>query len=195
MIDSEALAVTRQVTVVLDRLGVPYVIGGSLASVVHGMVRATLDADIVADLQLGQAAALVEALGETFYVPDATVLEQAIARRGNFNLIHLATMFKIDIFLPPGRAFDRQQLARRIGEQVGREPDERVWILSAEDVILAKLEWFRLGGEVSERQWRDVLGVIKTQATALDVAYLRQWASPLRVSDLLERALAEAESE
>jgi len=196
MIDSEALGVTRQVTAVFEALGVAYVIGGSLASMVHGMMRTT----IIADLLPGHAAALVAALGEAFYVPDEALLRQAIERRGSFNLIHLATMFKVDIFVPQARPFDRQQLARRIGERVasGSErvasgSDERLWVLSAEDVILAKLEWFRLGGETSERQWRDVLGVVKAQGAALDVAYLRQWGGALRVGDLVARALAAAE--
>ena len=193
MIDSEALGVTRQVTAVFEALGVAYVIGGSLASMVHGMMRTTMDADIIADLQPGHAAALVAALGEAFYVPDEALLRQAIERRGSFNLIHLATMFKVDIFVPQARPFDRQQLARRIGERVASGSDERLWVLSAEDVILAKLEWFRLGGETSERQWRDVLGVVKAQGAALDVAYLRQWGGALRVGDLVARALAAAE--
>jgi len=186
------LGVTRQVTAVLDALGVPYVIGGSLASMVYGMVRATMDVDIVAALQPHHIAALRDALGEQFYAPDESVLRQALERRSSFNLIHLGTMFKIDIFLPQERGFERQQLARRIAERVGSESDDSVWILSAEDVILAKLEWFRLGGESSERQWRDVLGVIKAQAQALDTDYLREWAGRLQVSDLLERAMAEA---
>ena len=193
MIDSEALGVTRQVTAVFDALGVAYVIGGSLAGMVHGLVRTTLDADIVAELQPDHAAALVAALGEAFYVPDEATLREAIARRGSFNLIHLATMFKVDVFVPQARPFDRQQLARRIGERVGSGSEERLWVLSAEDVILAKLEWFRRGGEASERQWRDVLGVVRAQGAALDVAYLRQWGAALGVGDLVERALAAAE--
>ena len=144
MIDSEALRVTRQVTAVLDALGVPYVIGGSLASIVHGQGRMTMDADIVAGLSPDHAAALTAALGEAFYVPDEATLRQAIARRGSFNLIHLATMFKVDVFLPQGRPFDQQQMARRIGQPVG---GETLWLLSAEDVILSKLAWFRAGGE------------------------------------------------
>ena len=192
MIDSEALDVTRQVTSVLDALDAPYVIGGSLASMAHGMMRSTMDADIIADLRPDHAVALIEALADRFYTPDEAVLRQAIERRGSFNLIHLATMFKVDVFLSQARPFDRQQLARRTGERVSGATGETVWVLSAEDVILAKLEWFRRGGEVSERQWRDVLGVIMAQAPALDFAYLRQWAGPLGVSDLLERALAEA---
>ncbi len=194
-IDLEALAVTRQVTAVLDALGVPYVIGGSLTSMAHGMMRSTTDADIVADLQPDHASALIEALGDRFYIPDETVLKQAIEQRGSFNLIHLATMFKVDVFLSGMRPFDRQQLQRRVGEQIGRATDETVWGLSAENVVLSKLEWFHAGGEVSERQWRDVLGVIKGQARALDRAYLREWATALQVSDLLEWALAEGGSD
>lgn len=187
MIDSEALRVTRLVTAVFDGLGVPYVIGGSLAGIVHGLGRMTMDADIVADLSPDHAAALTAALGEAFYVPDAATLRGAIERRGSFNLIHLATMFKVDVFLPQGRPFDQQQMARRIGQPVG---GETLWLLSAEDVILSKLAWFRAGGEASERQWRDVLGVVVTQGAALDVAYLRRWAGALGVGDLLARALA-----
>lgn len=192
VIDSEALGVTRQVTAVLEELGVPYVIGGSLASMAHGMMRSTMDADIIAELQPHHVPTLIEALGERFYTPGEVAMREAIERRSSFNLIHLTTMFKVDIFLPQVRPFDRQQMARRVGEPVGREPEETLWVLSAEDVILAKLEWFRLGGESSERQWRDVLGVIQAQAPAMDVAYLYEWARSLGVGDLLDRALTEA---
>ena len=192
MIESEALGVTRRVTAVLNALGVPYVIGGSFASTVHGMARATMDADIVADLRPGDVAVLLDALGDSFYSPGEAVVRQAIERREGFNLIHLGTMFKIDIFLAGERPFDRQQLARRIGQRVGGRSDETLWVLSAEDVILAKLDWFRQGGELSERQWRDVLGVIKAQSPGLDAVYLRQWAGSLGVGDLLEQALVEA---
>jgi len=135
------------------------------------------------------------ALGADFYTPGAAAVEQAIERRSSFNLIHLRTMFKIDIFPAGSRAFDRRQLARRIGQPIDSRPDEKLWILSAEDTILAKLDWFRRGGEVSERQWRDVLGVMKAQSSGLDVAYLRQMAGELRVEDLLARALEEPEQD
>jgi hypothetical protein len=190
LIDSEALQVTLQVTNLLDNLGVPYVIGGSMASIIHGMLRTTMDVDIVADIQQEQIAAFVMGLHDAFYV-DEPMIRQAIAHRSSFNLIHLHTMFKVDIFIPQGRPFDRQQIARRIGERVGPDSEEQIWVLSAEDVVLAKLDWFRLGGEVSERQWRDVLGVLKTQQATLDRAYLNQWARTLGVADLMKRALEE----
>ena len=122
---------------------------------------------------------------------DEGSIRQAIERRSSFNLIHLPTMIKVDVFLPKDRPFDQQQLARRIAQPVSPDSSETVWILTAEDAILAKLDWFRMGGEVSERQWRDILGVMKTQREALDLAYLQLWAERLGVADLLERALEE----
>ncbi|MCP5101489.1 MAG: hypothetical protein GY943_38575 [Chloroflexi bacterium] len=190
MVDSEAFQTTLLVTNLLDELGIPYVIGGSMASIIHGMLRTTMDVDIVADIQPKQVSSFVSGLQDAFYA-DEQMIQQAIQRRSSFNLIHLSTMFKVDIFIPKGRPFDRQQLSRRISEQIRPDSDEQIWVLSAEDVVLAKLEWFRLGGEVSERQWRDILGVLKTQQSLLDVDYLKQWAQALSVADLMERALEE----
>lgn len=178
------------VTKVLDSLDVRYVIGGSMASIVHGMLRTTMDVDIVADLPLKLVDQFVTGLHGAFYADDH-MIRQAIQNRSSFNLIHLETMFKVDIFIPKERPFDQQQLNRRISEQIGNNPDDRLWVLTAEDIILAKLDWFRLGGEVSERQWRDILGVLKTQQSSLNMAYLDQWASSLDVSDLLTRVLQE----
>jgi len=118
----------------------------------------------------------------------------AILHRSSFNLIHLGTAFKVDIFLPKDRAFARMQMERRSRRILLDDPERTAWVTSAEDIILAKLEWFRLGGEVSERQWRDVLGVMKTQGTLLDDVYLRHWAVELGVLDLLGRAFSEVDS-
>jgi len=110
-----------------------------------------------------------------------------------FNIIHRKSMFKVDVFIPRPRPFLRSQLARAQRQHFtfGREVNAR--FASPEDTILAKLEWYRLGNEVSERQWRDILGVMKVRAGDLDLDYLRQWADELQVVDLLERALQEAE--
>jgi hypothetical protein len=191
MADPGALSVAVQVTRVLDDLGIPYVIGGSLASIAHGMMRTTMDVDIIADIQTKHVDEFYQALRKQFYLPDETILHEAIERRSSFNLIHLATMFKVDIFIPREREFDQQQLDRRLSEPASSESKERVWIMSPEDVILAKLDWYRTGGESSERQWRDVLGVLQAQKSFVDVPYLKKWARTLQVSDLLERALAE----
>ncbi len=192
MIESESLDVVLHVTRALDALDVRWVIGGSLASIVYGQVRTTMDADIVADLHVEHVPAFRDLLAEGFYVPDEATIRQAIENRRSFNLVHLDTMFKIDLFIPGRRSFDQQQLAGRVAEQLSEPAEGQLWILSPENTVLAKLDWYRMGGESSERQWRDVLGVLKTQQRRLDLAYLKLWAGTLQVLDLLERALEEA---
>jgi hypothetical protein len=189
---SEPIAVTLLVVDALQSLGVSYLISGSLASGVHGRMRATMDADLVADLRLEHGEALAQALGDAFYV-DVEMIRQAIRQHGSFNLIHLETTFKVDIFISKGRPFDHRQLERRVAQVVSTEPERTAYFASAEDIVLSKLEWYRMGGEVSDRQWKDVMGVLKVQSTRLDRIYLRRWAQELDVADLLDRALLEAE--
>ncbi len=184
----EPIAVALQVIDALDALGVPYMIGGSLASAVYGVARSTLDVDLVADLHMEQAELLAAALRDAFYV-DVDAIRDAIGHQGSFNVIHLETMFKVDIFVLKRRPYDQAEFARRTEQVVASEPERMACVASAEDTVLTKLEWYRMGGEVSERQWRDVLGVLKGQAGRLDLAYLRRWAAPLGVAELLERAL------
>ena len=147
---AEPIAVTMIVADALEALGVPYAIGGSLASAVHGVMRATMDADLVADLRPEHAEPLVRALGDAFYA-DAEMIRDAIRRHGSFNLIHLGTMFKVDIFVAKPRPFDRSQLARRQLHLLSEDPERHAYVTSAEDIILSKLEWYRQGGEVSAR--------------------------------------------
>jgi hypothetical protein len=188
---SEPTEVTLLVTGILERLGVRYAIGGSLASSLHGVFRASVDADIVADLRLEHVEPFARALGEAFY-RDETAMRRAIDERRSFNVIHLDTMFKIDVFVPKGRPFDEAQLRRRSAHVIATDPERSAFVTSAEDSILAKLDWYRAGGEVSEQQWRDVLGILQVQWETLDREYLRAMAGSLEVSDLLERALTEA---
>jgi hypothetical protein len=178
---------------VLERLGVRHHIGGSLASGVHGVPRSTVDVDLVADLHAGQIASFVQQLAENYYLDEETARE-AVRSRRSFNLLHLDTMTKVDIFIPEGRPFDEQEMSRSRPQTLDTGMQARSFFLkSPEDVVLRKLDWYRLGGGVSERQWSDVLGVIKMQADQLDRAYLNRWAAELGLNELLERALAAAE--
>jgi hypothetical protein len=188
----EATRITLLVAQTLERLGIPYAIGGSLASSLHGVMRSTLDVDIVADMKLEHIQPLVAALSKEFYADDE-MMRDAIEHHSSFNLIHYETAFKVDIFIRKLRPFDQMQLERRRKSVIATDPEESVWVVSPEDIILAKLEWYRMGGEVSDRQWRDILGVLKTRAGELDLAYLRKWAIELKIVDLLDRALKEAE--
>jgi hypothetical protein len=191
---TEQIAATMTVADALDTLGVSYAIGGSFASALHGVMRATMDADLVADLRMEHIEPLVRVLGDAFYA-DAEMMRGAILHHSSFNVIHLETMFKVDVFVAKPRAFDRSQLARRQLLLLSEEPERRAYVASAEDVVLSKLEWYRMGDETSDRQWRDVLGVLKVQGDRLDRDYMRRMASGLRVSDLLERAFEEAEGD
>lgn len=171
-----------------EQLGVSYYIGGSVASTVYGIPRTTLDADIIAELRPEHAHPLVLQLQDQYYI-DEDAVKDAIRHRFSFNAIHLATMLKIDVYLPKMRPFD-QEIRRRTQQKLLEE--HLFSFASPEDTVLTKLEWYRMGGEVSERQWNDLLGVLKLQGKNLDFAYLRRWAISLQVADLLDRACEDA---
>ena len=184
----DSIRVMLLVTNALEKMGILYAVGGSLSSSVHGIMRSTLDVDIIADLHLEHIQPLVEVLSADFYADDE-MMREAIAYQSSFNLIHYETAFKVDIFIPKKRSFDRRQLERRIASIISTEPEQSVYVTSPEDIILSKLEWYRMGSEVSDRQWRDILGVVKTRRGQLDMKYLRQGALELGVDDLLKRVL------
>jgi hypothetical protein len=185
------IALALHLAAVFERLGVPYLVGGSVASSILGEPRATEDVDLVADLQPHHVDALVAALEGEFYV-DRTAIARALGRRSSFNLIHLATARKVDIFVQQHDAFGDIEMSRRFPVVVSQEPASTLLLATAEDLILQKLNWYRKTGGRSDRQWRDVLGILKVQAGRLDVAYLRQWARALNLDVLLERALSES---
>lgn len=193
MTHSDTVAAIKPVVAELERLGIAYYVGGSVVSSAHGIPRSTLDVDMVADLAPKHVAPLVEALQQAYYI-SAPAMSDAIARKSCFNLIHLATSFKVDIFVIKNRKFDRTALDRAQQRAFDDEnPAEQFFLASAEDIVLSKLEWFRLGDDVSEQQWRDVIGVLKVQQNALDRPYLEKWAAELGIADLLERAWKEAD--
>jgi hypothetical protein len=187
----ETLLAALSAVEALEKAGARCFIGGSLASSLHGIPRATFDADIVADLRTEQVGPLIRALGDGWYADEET-MRDAIANRASFNLIHLATAMKVDVFLPKLRRFDGGQFARALRMPVAEGSGMEAAICSAEDIIVAKLEWFKLGQETSERQWGDIMGVLKLNAGCLDLEAMRERSLELGVSGFLEKALSEA---
>lgn len=182
----------RQLLAILDRLEIPFLVAGSVASGSYGLPRQTNDIDVVADFSRSDLAAFCELLEKDFYVNRQTV-QEAVRLGRPFNAIHLKGAFKFDFF-PAASDLARSELARRqyIVSTVAGLENLEFPVATPEDTILAKLQWYRQGGELSEHQWRDVLGVLQVQAGRLDLAYLRTWATRLRITDLLDRALDRA---
>ena len=184
----EPLRVALLVVAALDELGIQYQIGGSFASSIHGVPRQTQDIDLIAALPAHLVEALAARLEGEFYVDRDTVRE-AVRDHRSFNAIHVSSGFKVDVFIRGEGAFDLEDFSRRTRLRIQSEPLREVNIESAEDTVLRKLLWYRAGGEVSERQWADVVGVLHTSADRLDHQYMLHWAEVLGVSDLLARAL------
>jgi len=174
-----------------EELEIAYYIGGSVASSAYGIARATIDVDLVANIEIHQVNHLVKALEKDYYI-DAEMIRDAIGRSASFNLIHLETMIKIDVFIVKAQPYDSKALTRRQPDTLDEESSRKFFLSSPEDIILSKLQWYQGGGRVSEQQWKDVLGVLKVQADKLDLEYLKYWASKLNLSDLLNRSFDNA---
>ena len=188
---SDPLRALLEVVRILDELGLAYAIGGSIASSVFGEPRASADADLLVELSRKRVADLVEKLAAGFYVsPEAA--EDAVRRTTSFNAIHLDTMYKVDFFVAGSSELDREQLRRRVKLELTTNPSASAYVTAAENIILRKLDWYRRGGGVSDQQWRDVLGVIKIQGGALDLAYLRCLATKVGLDELLTEALGDS---
>jgi hypothetical protein len=188
----DPIAVALRVSRALDAHRIAHSIGGSLASSFAGEPRSTVDIDIVAAIDDGSVSALVSTLSEDFYI-DEQAIRRAIRERSTVNLIHHATQLKVDLFIAGNTPLDELQLNRRQLVEVRR--GEWLPIHPPEDILLQKLRWYRRGGEVSDRQWRDILGIVRVQRDRLDRAYLERYAPDLAVADLLERSLREGESD
>jgi hypothetical protein len=173
----------------LDALGIPWVLGGSMASSLVGEPRSTLDIDLAVRMELSHVRPFFEAVRDRYYVSFSGIA-RAVSQHDSFNLLPNDDPTKVDIFVLGESVLDRNQISRREPIEVG---GTTVWVGTAEDQILRKLWWFDQGGRVSDHQWRDVLGILQVQAGAIDLDYLRATAEEARLSDLVESAVAEAQ--
>ena len=185
--------VIEHVIAILDGLGIDYALSGSLASSIHGINRNTVDADMTVEPFPGRESAFVASFGPDYYV-SLDAVRQAVSAASSFNVIDKSAGVKVDLFVNKNRPFDRSVMTRRQVITPREAGDRPIRVVTPEDIILLKLEWYRLGHEVSDRQWSDVLGVLRVQAGRLDEEYLASWAGLLGVADLLERARNEAEA-
>ena len=175
-----------------EKLSIPYYIGGSIASSVYGIARATMDVDVVADIKSSHVSSFKQLLKRDFYI-DEEMIKDAIRSLSSFNLIHLETMIKIDVFIHNPQSYSEEALRRKKKDTLEESRGApEFYFSSPEDIILNKLQWYKMGERVSERQWLDVIGVIKVQGTNLDTEYLRRWGEILQLKDLLTSAFHEA---
>jgi hypothetical protein len=182
-----ALVVAR----ILGELGISYAVGGAIAASVHGEPRATEDLDIIADVTPKDVDRLITRLEPDFYVPTDAVRD-AVSRQTSFSVIHRPSVRKVDVFVAGTAPMNRSELCRATDVTISANPSRNLCVATAEDILLQKLLRFEKGGRVSDRQWRDILGILKVQANHLDRAYVEHWAGDLGVDVLLARALKEA---
>jgi hypothetical protein len=190
---NEIVAALEPVINALDDLGLSYYIGGSIASSAYGMARSTLDVDLVLELETFHIQPLVNKLKGEYYI-ESEMINDAIKEKTSFNIIHLKSMLKIDVFILKDQLYPKKAFERKTKDKLDDEAGSiNIYLCSPEDIILLKLEWFKSGGEVSERQWLDVLGVIKIQFEKLDKDYLKLWAKQIGVFSLLEKSFSECD--
>jgi hypothetical protein len=181
----------RHVLATFRQMGLGFAVGGSWASSIHGEARMTNDADVSVEPFPVREDEFSGSFDADWYVSVDSV-RQANRQRTSFNVLFTPAGFKVDVFVQKLRAFDKLLISRRVAHPLPGLSGDVIEVVSPEDCILLKLEWFRMGGEISDQQWRDILGVMKSQQSRLDSAYLDQWAASLGVADLLQRARGEA---
>jgi|KBSSwiStaDraftv2_1062776.scaffolds.fasta_scaffold477464_1 hypothetical protein len=185
--DEGAEGAIRRVLEALAIAGVPYMLTGSFASAFHGAPRTTQDVDIVIAPTLGSLQKLVRQFPEEEYYVSRDAALQAYGAESLFNVIDLNSGWKIDFIIRKSRPFSLEEFERR------READmlgTRLYIASAEDVILSKLEWAKMSS--SERQVNDVAGILRTQGDALDLEYVERWIAALGLENQWTQAKAAA---
>ena len=190
---NEIISALEPLIKALDDTSIAYFIGGSIASSAYGLARATMDVDMVVNLKPFQIQSFAKMLKEEYYV-DIEMIAQAVNNQSSFNILHLPTMLKIDFFILKEQPYSIKSFERRVLNTLDDSEDSiKVFLCSPEDIIISKLDWFRLSNETSERQWLDILGVIKVQKDNLDKKYLKHWAEQLNLLELLQKAFNQSE--
>ena len=184
----------RKIADLLEPLTISYMVGGSVASSLLGENRFSEDLDLVIDIDVSQMQPLIQAFERKFYISEVAVEETFYSPEPtkSFNIVDFLSVEKADIFIAKSDPFSRSKMARH---QLYPLPDESVppiYISSAEDIVLQKLTWRQINRNESQKQWRDILGVLKTQGERLNFDYLWQWAETLDVLDDLDKAFTEA---
>ncbi len=172
----------RYLVEVLEGVGIDYMISGSQASIYYGEPRLTIDIDVVADINPGHVGPLLERFpSPDFYLSEHAVRE-ALARRGQFNIIHSTSGVKIDVVLPKNTAYDGVEFSRRRRQPL--LPGRDAYFARPEDVILYKMIYFREGG--AERHLRDIAGMLRISGPDIDTAYIDGWARELGLTEIWE---------
>ena len=185
---TDLIEALRPVVAFLEQSKTHYFVGGSVASSYHGASRSTLDVDLTTQMNESVVSDLCIALGNEYYLNEQAI-RSAIGRNSCFNLIHLETSFKVDMFVSDTSPYSEIAQKRAIVGEIGDEPPLSVRMASVEDIILIKLDWYRIGGEASERQWNDLTTVAKLNAKLLDLEYLHSWSRTKGLTDLINRLL------
>lgn len=188
MTPADPFAFAARIGGILLSLGIRYVIGGSVAATIYGEPRATLDLDVVIDVDATAALRLVRALKHDFYVEEEDAL-QAIRYGSSFNAIHFDAGLKIDFFIAAKSPEVREQFNRARVVQLADGPAA---FYAPEDILVWKLKWYRMGGEQSNHQWRDIIGILRLSQEPLDDVYLDRIAAAFEITDLLARAREDA---
>lgn len=181
----------HQLASILNFLNIPYYVSGSVASSLQGEVRFTEDLDIAIEIDPKQVQLLIDVLIQDFYISDVAVYEAIEGVTNSFNVIHLETTEKADIFISRKTDFDLNKMSRR-RLYISDEPAQAFYVCSPEDTILQKLIWLEMADFQSQKQWRDILGVLKLQREKLDWSYLSLWSQNLGIKESLLKAMSES---
>lgn len=181
-----------RVAALFDDLGIPYVVGGSFASSMMGEPRATQDVDVAVRLDADALERLIASAGDEFYVAARAAREALSSTEPmpSFNMLDQLGPAKVDVFVLGHGLLDRLQIARRVA--VSMSDGSSIWVTAPAEIVLRKLSWFAVGGGTSDRQWRDVCGVLSANLSSIDLVDLRATAAELDLGELLDEALAQA---